>query len=184
MKPCAHALVAPPRDLEEPLNARQIVMLALGLLVLAGCGSTPEPKPVEAVKLGPAVVAASSNSYGGHTALKCGKDYTQIDVALGAHTEPNASYTLTETRGKESPYDNVQKFAKLHAQPPTGTVVKSAIVHTSNADDKEYVVNIGNNGVVEADLMTNNYVFLPGVYNSGIGSVSLCTTAASPTGVK
>lgn len=156
-----------------------VVALALSACGDTGdCDSSTDTTGQGVTASAPAVVE-STNLTDEHKRLSCGKELSAIEIGIGTHTEPNANYTLTQEKGSH-PDEDVQVSVTLTAKPPTGVVVPSAIVHTTNSPDRELKLNVGADGEVTAQLITANYAWLPTYYEDyPINSITLCTKATS-----
>jgi hypothetical protein len=153
---------------------RNILVMIAAALTLSACGESNDCKTEERT-----AVVLTTDVYNLGT-LECSSSYTPIEIGVGVQTEKNAKYEITEVRGEEYPYKNVQKAIKLHLQPPADTTISSAIVNTANSDDKELRLNVGANGTVDMEVKTAEYANSPQYYyNYPINSITLCTKRTS-----
>jgi hypothetical protein len=140
--------------------------VAIGVSVLlAGCtGSEAEPKAAQ-----PQLV-----EYAGGNALKCGQGLTPMDLGVvTSHTETNASYTATEEKSEAYPYNGIRQSAViLKVMPPNGVTIPAAIVHIQSNPDKQFSLQVGDGGKLEAKLLTAGYTPYPEV--RPIVGVTLC----------
>lgn len=167
------------------MKTRNLLLLVLalaGILVVStGCSSASEAtaQPSATLTQQVPVVPVDPNAYGNDIKLMCANGLLALEIGIGKQVEGPAVYSLTETRGDVYPYKNVQLSVTLHVQPPKGESVVSAIVHTTGTVDKEFRANVGDGGVLDAQLLTSNYARFP-EYSTQfpINSITLCIKAA------